>query len=98
MARSAEFREFGITNTNNKRMIVAIHCLIRLEVLLGTIKSVMVAGVRLVPRLRGQQENGRDREREDLEKRKRKKIQTQTQQKRGSEKVFSFFVFDFEFF
>ena len=62
-----------------------------------------LAGVHLVPRSRGQRENGRDREREDLKKKKKKemkrrKIQTQTQRKRGLEKVFSFFVFVFEFF
>ena len=42
-ARSAGFRESGITNANNKRVIVAIHCSIRLEVPLGTTESVMVS-------------------------------------------------------
>ena len=45
-----------------------------------------LVGIRSVPRLRGQRENGRDREREDLKKKKKR-----------FEKVFSFFVFDFEF-
>nr|POF15837.1 trna wybutosine-synthesizing protein 2/3/4 [Quercus suber] len=35
-ARSAGFRESDITNANNKRVIVAIRCSIRLEVPLGT--------------------------------------------------------------
>nr|POE67462.1 trna wybutosine-synthesizing protein 2/3/4 [Quercus suber] len=42
-ARSAGFRESGITNANNKRVIVAIRCSIRLEVPLGTTESVMVS-------------------------------------------------------
>nr|POF11372.1 trna wybutosine-synthesizing protein 2/3/4 [Quercus suber] len=42
-ARSAGFRESDITNANNKRVIVAIRCSIRLEVPLGTTESVMVS-------------------------------------------------------
>ena len=41
-ARSTKFKEFGITNVNNKRVIVAICCTIWLEVLLGTTEFVMV--------------------------------------------------------
>ncbi|KAL4628383.1 hypothetical protein ACB092_05G234400 [Castanea dentata] len=42
-ARSTGFRESGITSANNKRVIVAIRCSIRLEVPLGTTESVMVS-------------------------------------------------------
>ncbi|XP_023892351.1 tRNA wybutosine-synthesizing protein 2/3/4-like [Quercus suber] len=39
-ARSVGFRESNITNANNKHVIVAIRCSIRLEVLLGTTEFV----------------------------------------------------------
>ena len=39
----AKFKEFGITNANNKRVIVVICCSIQLEVLLGTTEFVMVS-------------------------------------------------------
>nr|POE84303.1 trna wybutosine-synthesizing protein 2/3/4 [Quercus suber] len=41
--RLAGFRESGITNANNKRVIVVICYSIRLEVPLGTTESVMVS-------------------------------------------------------
>lgn len=43
LAISCGFRESGITNVNNKRIIVAIRCSIRLEVPLGDTHMIMVS-------------------------------------------------------
>ncbi|KVH89619.1 Kelch-type beta propeller [Cynara cardunculus var. scolymus] len=43
LAISCGFRESGITNVNNKRVIVAIRCSIRLEVPLGDTHMIMVS-------------------------------------------------------
>ena len=40
---STKFKEFGITNANNKRVIIEICCSIQLEVLLGTTEFIMVS-------------------------------------------------------
>ncbi|KAF9589011.1 hypothetical protein IFM89_018250 [Coptis chinensis] len=42
-AISCGFRESGITSVNNKRVIIAIRCSIRLEVPFGTVGNVMVS-------------------------------------------------------
>ena len=81
-ARLVGFRDSGITNVNNKRVIVAICCSIRLEVPLGTTESVMVSPEFILTSSVWPTRNGRDREREDLKKKKKKetkrrKIQTE---------------------